>query len=104
MAFREEILKAAQNRILYTRHALDQMNKPDRLISMKEVKSVVIMGEIIEDYPEDPRGHSCLLAGKGAEGRPIHVVCSPKKEYLAIATAYVPNREEWDVNFRVRKG
>ena len=35
-------------------------------------------------------GHSCLLLGRGEEGRPIHVVCSAKDEFLAIITAYVP--------------
>lgn len=59
-------------------------------------------GELIEDYPEDTRGHSCLILGFPT-GRPIHVVCSPKKEYLAIITAYLPNEKEWKENFQKRK-
>ena len=39
-------------------------------------------GEIIEDYPEDTGGHSCLILGRGGDGRPIHIVCAPKDEYL----------------------
>ena len=27
--------------------------------------------------------------------RAIHLVCSPKDEYLAIITAYVPDEAEW---------
>ncbi len=58
-------------------------------------------GEVIEDYPEDARGHSCLILGRG-EGRYIHVVCSPKAEYLAIITTYLPAPEQWE-DFSKRK-
>ncbi|GMQ74993.1 MAG: hypothetical protein BMS9Abin01_0236 [Gammaproteobacteria bacterium] len=64
---------------------------------------MIYIGEIIEDYPEDSRGHSCLMLGEGEGARPIHVVCSPKEEYLAIITAYVPSEEEWELDFRLRK-
>jgi len=40
--------------------------------------------------------------GRGGEGRPIHVVRSPKTNFLAIITAYVPHRDEWSDDFRVR--
>jgi hypothetical protein len=57
---------------------------------------------VIEDYPEDARGHSCLLLGRGDGGRPIHVVCSPKDDFLAIITAYLPDETEWSSDFRNR--
>lgn len=79
------------------------MSKPHRLISTKEVRFVIENGEIIEDYPEDSRGHSCLILGKGDYNRYIHVVCSPKDDYLAIITAYLPAPYEWSNNFRERK-
>jgi hypothetical protein len=79
------------------------MSKPERLITPAEVRNVIDIGEIIEDYPEDSRGHSCLVLGAGESDRPIHVVCSPKEEYLAIITAYVPSEEEWELDFRLRK-
>ena len=59
-------------------------------------------GEVIEDYPEDVRGHSCLILGFGDDLRPIHIVCSPKDEYLALITAYLPDEDEWSDDFRVR--
>jgi len=64
---------------------------------------VLEKGEVIEDYPEDPRGHSCLILGKGSGGMPVHVLCSPKDDYLAIITAYLPAEEEWTNGLRVRK-
>lgn len=67
-----------------------------------EIHQVITTGEVIEDYPEDARGHSCLLLGFGIEGRPIHVVCAPKEQYLAVITAYLPHQNEWGKDYRSR--
>lgn len=102
-AFRRAVVKSARKKILYLPHAIRQMSRPDRMITGQDVRRVVVHGEIIEDYPEDVRGHSCLLHGTDLDGRPIHVVCSPKPEFLAIITAYTPAPNEWDSSFKVRK-
>jgi hypothetical protein len=73
------------------------------MISAGDVRAVIASGEVIEDYPEDARGHSCLILGVGSGARPIHVVCAPKEEYLAIITAYIPSTEEWDLTYRTRR-
>ena len=72
------------------------------IIARSEVEAVVLQGEVIEDYPEDVRGHSCLMFA-APEGRAVHVVCSPRVDYLAIITAYVPEPADWSVDFRERK-
>ena len=64
------------------------------MISTAEVRTVIEQGKVIEDYPEDPRGHSCLMLGKSGIGRAIHVVCSSKDDCLAINTAYLPDQKE----------
>ena len=94
---------AARKMLLFLPHAVRQMSRPDRMISVQEVRRVVLRGEIIEDYREDARGRSCLRLGAGEAGRKIHVVCAPRGEYLAIITAYVPERDEWDSGFRIRR-
>ena len=73
------------------------------MIAPAEVRQVIDYGEVIEDYPQDPRGHSCLMLGFGFQDRPVHVVCSPKDEYLAIITAYLPDPEEWTDGFKTGK-
>ena len=78
------------------------MLRPDRIVTRREVREVIMHGEVIEDYPEDPRGHSCLLLGFGGEGRAIHVVCAHREEYLAIITAYLPDADEWSADFKMR--
>lgn len=72
------------------------------MITTIEVRNVIATGEVIEDYLDDPRGPSCLILGYGKEGRPIHVVCSPKPEFLAIITAYLANANDWSDDFRLR--
>lgn len=94
---------AANKRILFLPHAINQMNTPKRMISTDEVRSVVFKGDVIEDYPTDVRGHSCLLLGKGDGNRPIHVVCAPKLEYLAIITAYLPSSKRWETDWQTRR-
>ena len=61
----KQVRRAARERILFLPHALDRMNVPDRMITPGEVRNVIFHGEIIEDYPEDVRGHSCLMLGRG---------------------------------------
>jgi Domain of unknown function (DUF4258) len=72
------------------------------MISDAEVRRAVSRGEVIEEYPEDARGHSYLVLGFGDGGRRIHVVCAPKPNFLAIITAYLPDPSEWDVDLKVR--
>lgn len=98
-----QVRRAAARRLLFLPHAVRQMSRPERMITPGEVRAVVEQGDLIEDYPEDARGHSCLLDGRGSRQRSIHVVCSPKEDYLAIITAYLPSRDEWRSDLRTRK-
>ncbi|MBD2620610.1 DUF4258 domain-containing protein [Microcystis flos-aquae FACHB-1344] len=79
------------------------MSRGDRMMTTTEIETVVMTGELIESYPEDVRGQSCLILGFGENSRPIHVVCAPKDEYLAIITAYLPDPSKWSSNFRRRR-
>jgi hypothetical protein len=103
MAIEQDVRAAAQKLLLFLPHAIRQMVRPERMITSNEVQAVVTQGELIEDYPSDPRGHSCLMLGFGEAGRAVHVVCSPKDQYLAIITAYLPDPAQWSENFRQRR-
>jgi len=60
-------------------------------------------GEIIEDYPEDKYGPSCLILGLTKTGRPLHIQCSyPSRPLIKVITLYEPDPDLW-VDFRVRK-
>lgn len=101
--FIEMVRQKAKEKLLFLPHAIRQMSRPERMITTPEVHKVITEGVIIEDYPEDIRGHSCLILGYGSEDRPIHIVCSPKDEYLAIITAYSPDPNQWDTDRKSRR-
>jgi len=98
-----KIREAAYQRILFLPHALNRMNAPARMITPVEIRSVVETGIVVENYPTDPRGHSCLMLGFGKQGRPLHVVCAPRQDYLAIITVYLPDAEKWEADWQTRK-
>ncbi len=98
-----QIRRAAEKQIFYTEHALDRMNEEKDIITFREVRQVILNGAILEDYPEDRRGHSCLMCATTDKRRPVHVICSPKKDHLVIITVYVPSANKWEDDFRKRR-
>ncbi len=99
---KQKIAAAATQKILFLPHAIKQMSRPDRMITTDEVREAVLLGEIIEEYPDDQRGESCLIM-HAAENHTIHVVCAPKSDYLAVITAYLPLPDQWSTGFKTRK-
>jgi len=99
---KKKVLMAAKKKILFLPHAIRQISRPDRMISTDEVRDAIVHGEVIEEYPQDQRGESCLLLHVKLH-RALHVVCSPKDEYLAVITAYLPSPEQWSEDFKVRR-
>ncbi len=99
---KQKIISSANKKILFLPHAINQISRPDRMITTDEIREAVLLGEIIEEYPEDQRGESCLIF-YAKQDRVIHVVCAPKTEYLAIITAYVPATDQWSLDFKVRR-
>lgn len=99
---KKKIIAAATKKILFLPHEIKQISRPDRMISTAEIREAVFDGEIIEEYPEDQRGESCLV-WHTKQNRTIHVVCAPKDEYLAIITAYLPSPDQWSTDFKVRR-
>jgi hypothetical protein len=59
--------------------------------------------EVIEDYPTDKYGPSCLVLGWTANGRPLHIQCTyPLREKVKIITIYEPDPTDW-VEFKTRR-
>jgi hypothetical protein len=85
-----------------SKHALDQSIVRD--IGVAEIEEAISNGaELIEDYPDDKYGPSCLLLGLSNAGRPLHLQCSyPGRSLVKIITLYEPNPDLW-VDFRTRK-
>ncbi len=85
----------------FSKHAVDQSIL--RGISVQELRDAIQSGEIIEDYPDDKYGPSCLIFGMTPEKRPLHLQCSyPSRPLIKIVTLYEPDENLW-TDHRVRK-
>ncbi len=86
----------------FSKHAADQ--SIIRNISVAELEEAFLnQCEIIEDYPEDKYGPSCLVLGFTIRGRPLHFQCSyPSRTPMKIVTVYAPDPSLW-IDFKFRK-
>ena len=93
--------KVAARHYEFSRHAVDQSIIRD--ISVAEIEEAISgQSEIIEDYPHDKYGPSCLILGFTGAGRPLHVQCSyATRPLVKIITVYEPGMDLW-VDFRLR--
>jgi hypothetical protein len=93
--------KFARDVFEFSLHAVDQTIL--RGIRVSEIKEAVITGEVIEDYPDDKYGPSCLILGFTGNGRPLHIQCSyPSRPLVKVITVYEPAQDEW-IDYRVRR-
>lgn len=94
--------KVAEGSFELSRHAAIQSIVRD--ISRSELLEAIAGAVVIEDYPQDKYGPSCLLLGWTTEGRPLHVQCTyPSRHVLKIITLYEPDPEIW-IDFHQRRG
>lgn len=102
MALIDEIRrKFAADEVEFTKHAT--LRSVFRQIAISEIREAIAVGRVIEEYPDDKYGPSCLVFGRTALQRPLHIQCStPEREILKIITVYEPNIEEW-IEFEQRK-
>lgn len=92
--------KFRENQFEFSRHAVDRMIL--RHVAVAEVREAIYSGEVIESYPDDKYGPSCLILGFTDQGRPLHVQCSyPIRTLVRVVTVYEPDPDEWLI-FKVR--
>lgn len=94
--------KIGRRRYEFSKHAVDQGIV--RGISVSEMQEAIVgMSEVIEDYPDDKYGPTCLILGHTKAGRPLHVQCShPSRPLVRIVTLYEPDPQLW-IDMRLRK-
>ncbi|SHG33575.1 protein of unknown function [Fodinibius roseus] len=91
-----------QGRIRWQRHALERMM--ERNIFRTDVKQVLVKGELIEEHPDDSPFPSGLFLGY-INDKPLHVVVGGDKEnkWCYVVTAYHPDLEHFEPDFKTRK-
>lgn len=64
-------------------------------LTIEHVEVALRSPELLEDYPDDPRGESCLVLGYSNQ-QPVHVVCGmTRQKKLLIITVYLPRLPKW---------
>lgn len=94
--------KVAQRYYEYSKHAVDQSIVRD--IGVSELEEALLGdSEVIEDYPADKYGPSCLILGFTKAGRPVHVQMTyPTRPIVRVITVYEPDPALW-IESRIRK-
>lgn len=95
-----EIAQDKENVVL-TRHVRERFES--RNIKAEDVYLGFRFGEIIEQYPEDIPYPSCLILYVRINGKPMHFVCSTDNTKIYIITAYDPDLEFWEDDYKTRK-
>ena len=85
--------QAATETLRVTAHAREAMR--DEAITLDEVLEAIATGEMLENYPAHRRGACCLLAGRTAAARPLHMVCTSTQPVLVLITVYEPQPPKW---------
>ena len=93
--------KIKTGQVEFSQHAVDQ--SIIRGISMQDFREAIERSEVVEDYPHDKYGPSCLVLGFTLSDRPIHFHCSyPVRPIIKIITLYEPDPSKW-INFKTRR-
>lgn len=91
-----------RNDVVYvTEHASERYRQ--RSIRTRDVRFAVGNGKIIEQYPEDFPFPSCLICGKDEKGKILHICMSDEGTTSRIITAYYPDINRWENDFKTRK-
>jgi hypothetical protein len=64
-------------------------------------QTIIKLGIIINDYPNDIPFPSCLMSGY-ISNRPIHIVIGINQKDCVIITAYEPDPHLWDKDFKIK--
>jgi len=83
--------KVFNNRFLLTEHTDEQRNNDN--LSVDDLVTAILSGEIVEEYFDDPRGPECLIRGLGQDKRETYLVVGyDDEENIVIITVYVRHR------------
>jgi Domain of unknown function (DUF4258) len=95
--------KIADEQFEFSKHAVDQSISLNILVI--EVRESIANGQIVEDYPDDKYGASCLISRYTQDKRSIHIHCSyHSRPLIKIITLYEPSPQRWNDDFTQRIG
>ena len=87
-----------------THHALRRIQERDLLL--QDALDGLETGELVEDYPGDPRGPSVLVFSVTSTKLPLHAVwgiAANDNPMVSLVTVYIPNPSEWLEDNKTRR-
>ena len=84
-----------------TEHA--QIRLFERGITLVDVTNCVANDEVIEQYENNMPLPSCLVLGMTIRDKFIHIVVSHDDEFIYLITAYYPDEQQWNSDFKTRR-
>ena len=90
----------ADDAVQVTQHAL--MRCRERNIKFDDIERCIMNGEIIEEYPEDYPYPSVLISCIDKD-KALHIIAGLGEKELWIITAYYPDPNKWNNDYKTRK-
>jgi len=92
----------SQRKIVWTEHIAIRLR--ERGIKRADLIECIENGGIIEQYPDDSPFPSCLIFGRCRAGKPLHIVIGLNPSVACcMITAYRPDLDNWQADFKTRK-
>lgn len=100
----KEIIRLAESgQLRISEHGYDEL--ADDGLSAREVVAGLMRGQVVEDYPDYPKGPCVLVLVEDHVGNPVHALWGIPKGHTSPAvliTAYRPSPGRWDKKFLKR--
>ena len=94
----------AEGNVRISEHGYDEL-ATDGLLARELVEGMEA-AEVIEDYPNYPKGPCVLVLQQTKDGHPVHAVWGLPSDHTnpaVLITAYLPDPEKWEPGFKRRR-
>ncbi len=100
----KEIVRLAEaGQLRISEHGYDELTEDG--LSAREVVAGLGRGQVVEEYPDYPKGPCVLLLVQDRAGKPVHALWGIPKGHTSpavLVTAYRPDPKRWDEKFLTR--
>ncbi|NBC27491.1 MAG: DUF4258 domain-containing protein [Bacteroidetes bacterium] len=93
----------AVGEVRISEHGYDELAEDG--LTVKELLDGIDEAQIVEEYPDYPKGRCILLLQNDTHGKPVHVLWGIPKGYdkpVVLVTSYRPDPKRWDQTFLQR--